>query len=412
MFSLEIDLIIYLLLGLGLVCALCGVLIGMRPLMVVARFAKTQNVTDADAEDYEPMEDVAEEAELAALTADSESIPEVSVIVHAPTSEEAVDECISSLLLQDHPSFEVIVVYEAGCESATILAEKYASKGNIRVTFVPPGSHNLSRRKLALTLGMKAARGKLAVTICANCRIPSRHWLSLLIRDFSNPSVGVVLGASAIDFSELTGPGRWYRQFDHLLSTATWLSRAIEGFPYRGDGMNMAFRRELFFSHKGYAKTINLHGGEDDLFVSELTETTNAGVMIDKRSILVTHWGHSANRIWTDMKERYDFTARWLPKFPFLRQGWLSTSQWVTLALLALAAILPLPNLLPIIVAAVIWMLFVLTEISIYRKMAAAFGAVRLWWAVPVFLLWHPIANFWFRLSHRADRFRNFTWQR
>ena len=114
---------------------------------------------------------------------------------------------LETLCAQDYPDFEVIVVCEATAESIEMLSERVSRRfKNVYVTFIPPGSHNLSRRKLALTLGMKAAKGELVVTTVANASIPSARWLSILLAPLcAHGPVEVSLGYSHTDFSQMHG---------------------------------------------------------------------------------------------------------------------------------------------------------------------------------------------------------------
>ena len=130
---------------------------------------------------------------------------------------------------------------------------------------------------------------------------------------------------------------RWYREFDDTLVASRWIGTALEGNPYRGDGYNLAFRRDTFFRNKGYARTINLHYGDDDLFVDEIANEDNTRVVIDPDTILRTEWGDSSSRVWSIDKDRYDFTARWLPRAPFLKAGSVSCAQWLVTLLSAAA---------------------------------------------------------------------------
>ncbi len=367
---------------------------------------------------------------ITALTEDDMTRLKVSVIVYASVTEEVLSEYLSGLLSQDYSEFEIIVVYDASYAAATTLSENLASNERIRITFIPPGSHNLSRRKLALTLGMKAAKGDIVLTTVANSLIPSTTWLSEMMHPF-HEGKEVVLGYSHPSFRELRGWGRWYRQFDRVLTSSAWIGSALNDSPFRGDGNNLAFRRELFFSNKGYASNINLHSGEDDIFVSEIVNEHNTSVIINPRTILTTFWGGSANRVMTDSKERYDFTSRWLPKAPYFRLGWISFSSWLTLVSLVSAILSVIPGifgflqrgcaeggidlLLTILLvtgAVLVWILVETGKIMVYRKGASRLEAVRLWWSLPLFFLWHPLGNFFFRINHHSGRYKNFTWQR
>ncbi len=351
--------------------------------------------------------------------------PKVSVIVYSQVAEEELLNYLSSLCEQDYPDFEVIVVCESTAEGSDMLTESCTRHfKNVYVTFIPPGSHNLSRKKLALTLGMKAAKGDIVITTVANARIHSGSWLSALIAPFRGDNaetVDVSLGYSHFDYSQMKGLGKWYREFVAQLTDAGWIGYAISGNPYRGDGNNLAFRRKLFFEHKGYSQSIYLHSGDDDLFINEIATPENTVMVLEPQSILSTEWGDASKRMWRARKEQYDFTSHWLPRGAFLKAGAASATRWVIL-LMCIAAGLTgyifsekqndINSFIPAIAAIGLLLIFQLSEILIYRKAAEKMKATRLWWALPIFRLARPVLNFLFRLRHRRHRRYNYTWMR
>lgn len=220
----------YLLMAVALTLALFSFLWLQRPMSRIIDYKKTET-------DIPPLH-----------------TPKVSVIVYSQVSEEELMDYLHDLCGQDYPDFEVIVVCESTAESNEMLLESCTRMfSNVYVTFIPPGSHNLSRRKLAQTLGIKAAKGEIIVTTVANAVIPSSGWLSSLVSPFRGENADntdISLGYSHFDYSEMHGWGKWYREFNSVMSDSLWIGYALKGMPYRGDGNNLAFRRKLFFDHK------------------------------------------------------------------------------------------------------------------------------------------------------------------
>lgn len=355
-----------------------------------------------------------ESADGAHLAASGLPNPKVSVIVYAFSGEDNLAQYLESLMTQDYPDFEVILVYDAGLEATAVIADRFAPLyPSLYITFLPPGSHNLSRRKLAFTMGMKAAKGEIVVTTAANCVIPSPSWLSGMVAPFcENASTEISLGVTRFDFDELRGPRRWYREFDSVMTTSQWIASAMRRRPYRGNGYNLAFKRALFFEQKGYARTINLENGDDDLFINDIANDRNTSVVLTPETLLTMSWGDSANRMWKEFKERYMFTSRWLPRRPFVMAAIASIARWLALLCSAAAIVLALPNLLPAYILGTMLIACAVMEVIAYRNAATALQANRLWVATPVFMLWRPIANAIFRISRYNHRQKNFTWQR
>lgn len=343
--------------------------------------------------------------------------PKASIIIYADCSEELLDRTIDRIVKEDYPDFEIIVVCDSLVEEANILNERYGSKyNNVYVTFIPPGSHNLSRRKLAITSGVKASTGEIIVTTVGNIEIPENHkWLRSLLSPFcgyQGKYVDISLGLSVINPADLTGYGRWYRRFDSVLSNALWIGYAANGNPYRGDGNNLAFRKSVFLEHKGYAKTINLHNGDDDLFISEIANSSNTRVVISEDSILTTVWPNGANKIWSQRKESYNFTARWLRKSPFIRDWTNNALQWIVPAAALTGFITALPNLIGFIIGVSIILIFWALEILLYMAVAKKVKGEAVWYQVIPFWFYRIIEEVVFRLLHYKRSKKNFTWVR
>lgn len=397
-----------ILLECALFALVLGVIAGLRPLLRSARSVEPQPFPGED---------------------DTLPWPKLSVIVHTFADADRLPAYLESLLQQDYPDFEVIVVCSANAETTETISEAMAEElksipgadGRLYFTFIPPGSRQLSRRKLAVTLGMKAAHGEVCVTTHSNCDIPSPLWLRDMARPFARSSATeLALGYTSVRLGSDPGWGRWYRQFDMLVAACSWISMAAARRPYRGDGFNLAMRRQLFFKHKGYARSVYLLPGDDDLFVAECATRTNTALVLSPASILSVDWGEASRRVWTMRKSQYDFTARLLPQRPFINAAIGSLMQWAMPLLCIGAAVagwvagaVPQgwPLWLPTIFASLILLLWWGLCIFAYRRAASRLGAVRLWWAVVPFMIWRPVANIIFRLQHRGTRDKNYNWR-
>lgn len=351
------------------------------------------------------------------LPESSENLPKVSVIVYADCSEELLDGTLEQIVMEDYTNFEIVVVCDSLGEYAGILKEKYAAKyDNVYVTFIPQGSHNLSRKKLALTTGIKAATGEIIVTTIGNIQLSdSGKWLSSIIAPFcenTGNKTDIVLGLSRINFEDFRGISRWYRQFDNIIDCALWIGYSALGRPFRGDGYNLAFRRSVFLNNKGYAKTVNIHTGDDDLFISEIATSTNTRAVVYPESIITSLWPDGANRIWSNRKEGYIFTSKWLNKSPFVR-AWINDAlQWFVVGTAVTGLITALPNLIGLIIGVSLILIFWIIETLLYVRLSKIMKGEKIWYlAVPFWLFRIPI-QIYFRLKHYRHSKQNFTWER
>ncbi|MDR0976360.1 MAG: glycosyltransferase [Prevotellaceae bacterium] len=215
------------------------------------------------------------------VTFADEAVP-LSVIIYARDEADNLRNNLPAILEQDHPQFEVIVINDGNNdESEAFLTLQEAVHPNLYHSFVPESSRYVSRRKLGITLGIKASRYDWVVVTDADCRPVSNGWLRLMARNFT-PNTEMVLGYS--DYEHHRG---WLHKriaFDNLFTSMRYLGCALSGRPYMGKGRNMAYRKELFFKHKGFSSHLSLTRGDDDLFVNDTARRDNTRVETDAQA--------------------------------------------------------------------------------------------------------------------------------
>ncbi|MDR0939398.1 MAG: glycosyltransferase [Mediterranea sp.] len=234
-------------------------------------------------------------------------MPPLSVILRARDEAESLRQMLPLILEQDYPRFEVIVVNDASTDDTedvlTLLEEQYP---HLYHSFTPDSARYISHRKLAITLGIKASKYDWLVFTQTDCRPASDQWLRLMARNFTSQAQ-VVLGYSGHDRAK-----GWLNKrvaFDTFFLSLRYLGFALMGKPYMGMGRNMAYRKELFFTRKGFSSHLNLQRGEDDLFVNQVANKNNTRVETDARATMrvqpVYHY-----KEWKEEKVSYMATSR------------------------------------------------------------------------------------------------------
>ena len=211
--------------------------------------------------------------------------PPVSVIITIKDSLSELLQFLPTILEQEYPVFEVVVVTDrltdAYEEEFIRLKNQYP---NLYSTHVPEETRIVSRKKLALTLGIKAAKyDKLLFTEC-DIRTQSKNWICLMARHFSDKK-SIVLGFSALESSK----SLWSKfiAYDYFFSNLQMISLALFNHPYAGNGRNMAYSKSHFIEQKGFVKYRTLKRGEDDLFVNEIVNTENTAVELSSQSVTI-----------------------------------------------------------------------------------------------------------------------------
>lgn len=390
-FSLSLGQTPLLLLGLSVLCVL---------LVALIYFVRTRRVARAAAEDYV-------DSEKAAGTWEP-----VSVVVYSQDDAENLQRLLASLLGQDYPApFEIIVVNEGESSDVRDLVSMLRSQHpNLYLTSTPDGVRNLSRKKLGITLGVKAARYGLVALTTTAVDIPSSRWLRGLMHRFAPGSpVEVVLGYAGVDPAEDTARGARRRAFDLAAESARWLGAALAGNPFRGVEYNLAYRKELFMRNNGFARSLNLHNGDDDIFVSEIARGDNTAVELSPESRVILRNGNHP-RFFNERMVRRSFTEGFIRRRPFFLaalSGWL---QIAALGLGVAAAIIAWPNILAAVIALIFMLLVWTLDIVIWRRLMKALDIRMLRLSIPWLSMTYPFRKLLYLTDSRFGKLRKYTW--
>ena len=337
-------------------------------------------------------------------------LPSVSVVIYAHNGADYLRESLPFFLRQDYPNFEVIVVNEASEDDTDIVVSDLKPRfPNLRLTFVPKDMQNVSRRKLALMLGIKAAEKEMIVTTNSNCHPTSLRWLRLLMSGVESDTE-VVIGYSHPHYRKDEGGGRLWRAYDIVCDSVPYLSAAIGGSPYRGISDNLAYKRGTFFYNKGFAKSVNLHQGDDDVFVHEIARRHNTKVALLRESQMVADY-YNYPFEYSERKQHYGFTARFLPQWQYWLTGMASLSYYMVLISAGVACALSPLNWLVVGLAGFIvlltWVLMSVLHVGNARRL----GAPGCGWLVPWFALARPRVNLRYKIKIHNTISYNYTWR-
>lgn len=345
---------------------------------------------------------------------DGESgMPPVSVIVYSNNEAERLASLLPQLLAQQYDApFEVIVINDGKTDATRTLVERMQLEhNNLYLSFTPDDTRNLSRKKLSLTIGIKAARHDVLVLTCADALVESPRWLSAMARHFRDESTEVVIGYAAMDVKADRHCGKRFRSFDMASTAMEYLSAAILGKPYRGCAWNLAYRRDVFFNNKGFSRTLNLHYGDDDLFVNEVAYGGNTAVELSQDSIVAIHHGNDQRGLYRELRARYRFTSRMLDTASHRFFGFCSALVWAWLLSTAAAVVADWSNVatwaVEIVVALALWIPLAIA----WRRTGIVLGARRPAFTLPGLMLRRPVSNFFLRLRLLRHRSVNYTWQ-
>ncbi len=235
----------------------------------------------------------------------------VTVLICARNEEKNLKAHLPKILEQSYPDFEVVVVDDCSEDSTPDILKEFAQRyKNLKITTIKPDEKFSHGKKLALTIGVKAAQNELLLLTDADCAPTNNSWLSHMQENFIN-TCEVVIGYGG--YKPQKGFLDKIIRCDTFYIGLNYLSFALAGIPYMGVGRNLAYRKSTFFRNKGFASHYKLISGDDDLFVHEVATRKNTLVEYRPGSTVQSEQVRTFNA-WVWQKLRHTTTAEYYRK--------------------------------------------------------------------------------------------------
>ena len=221
-------------------------------------------------------------------------------------------------LTQDYPDYELVVVNDCSDDETQDILERFqAEYPHLRTTRIKHDEKFTHGKKLALTIGIKAAKNEWLLLTDADCTPTGVNWISSMQRNFATQNE-VVLGYGG--YSEEKGFLNKMIRFDTFFIALQYFSFSMIKAPYMGVGRNLAYRKSLFMKNKGFASHAHVQSGDDDLFINEVAKGKATAVEFSydahTRSIPKTLFSS-----WTYQKKRHLSTGKYYRIFPLFLLG-------------------------------------------------------------------------------------------
>lgn len=185
---------------------------------------------------------------------------------------------LPQFLSQDYaPGFEVVVVAEKGDSDTEDVLNRYAGNPLLYSTYIPDSSRYMSRKKLAITLGVKAAHNEWIVMTDAFCSPSGNHWLQA-IASHIGPADASTSPNLIIGYSNYDDEARPYYRFERLQQACYTMREARRGKAYRAMGCNVAFRKSEFIAGDGFRGNLEHTRGEYDFLVNKFSQRRSTAV--------------------------------------------------------------------------------------------------------------------------------------
>ena len=198
-------------------------------------------------------------------TGTAENQPPVSILITAHDNLAELERNLPMFLRQQYAAdYQVIVVCQStDGETQDFLKRTAAENPHLYYTYIPESSRYMSRKKLQITLGVKAAKHEWIILTEPNCRPSNDKWLQTMARQCQDPN-HLVLGYVALDEETKSE-----RRFDSIRKAYYVLRRAQQTYGYRSHMPNVAFRKSDFMKEQGYQGNLEYVRGEYDFLVNK-----------------------------------------------------------------------------------------------------------------------------------------------
>ena len=252
------------------------------------------------------------------------SIP-ASIIICAKNEDHNLPEFLPLILSQDYPDYEVIVVNDCSWDNtAEVLREFEKKYSHLKVITINEDIKHSHGKKFAIMVGIKGAKNEHLLFTDGDCKPLGNQWIKYMISNFSNDT-DIVLGFSK--YEKLPGFLNKIIRFDTFQIALQYLSFAKAGTPYMGVGRNLAYKKSLFFKHKGFATHYHIESGDDDLFINQSATSSNTQVEFSAESFTVSRVKQNW-KDWVEQKRRHITTWKEYKRMDKIRLGIYPATQF------------------------------------------------------------------------------------
>jgi hypothetical protein len=199
------------------------------------------------------------------------SLPKISIIISSHDNSQELNDHLPAILTQNYePGYEVIVVSEKSDSATDDILKHYSSNDHLYTTFIPDSSRYMSRKKLAITIGVKAAHYEWILLVEPNCCPISDAWLTAMARN-CNDNRNLIIG-----YSQYDSDSKSFYRFEHLHTVCSIMSRVNHRTAYRTNCSNLMFRKSDFMKSNGFQGNLKYIRGEYDFIVNKYARKNSA----------------------------------------------------------------------------------------------------------------------------------------
>ena len=197
-------------------------------------------------------------------------LPPITIILTPHDNAQELAKNLPLYLNQDYPTdFQVIVVAPQNDHETGDVLKHFAANPHLYSTFIPESSRYMSKKKLAITLGVKAAKYDWVIMADINCYPTNDNWLQAIARNCKE-NKELVVGYTR--YEEETPA---YRQFERHYIARYIMREYQRNKAYACPFNALAFRKATFLREEGFRGNLKYIRGEYDFMVNKYAKGSN-----------------------------------------------------------------------------------------------------------------------------------------
>jgi poly-beta-1,6-N-acetyl-D-glucosamine synthase len=325
----------------------------------------------------------------------------ISIVVAMRNEASSIPALLNSLLSQDHPSFEIILVDDHSSDNTRDVIQHYKKEtlgASAKITLI---RNHGTGKKAALTSGVISSSGSIIATTDADAIVPPQ-WLSHINRHFENEGIQFVMGGVALNQDGSLFSDMQAIEFSSLIGTTA--ATAAIGIPTMANGANMAYRKSAFEEVGGFHDNMHIPSGDDEFLLRKIAAAHPQGVRFMNvpeavvRTKSMSTWSEFFN-------QRVRWAGKWRYNTSLLT---MFVAVYVFIVQLAVAVAffqLPVYEWIPIL--SLLAIRFALEAILLHN--VCRFSGVR--WDWRAFIALQVTYPFYVLMVSIASQFMTYTWK-
>lgn len=206
----------------------------------------------------------------------------ISLLIIAHEEHEKLSLHLPALLSQEGTVYEVVVV-DMNSEDDTLVLLKSLEEHypHLQHLSLPVSARDISRERLALHLGMRAAKFSHVLVLNAGIEAPSPHWLADIENRWRTDCDIMLIPTQRTRSKRL---GDYFTAGHEAWRNKLHQRQALRKNIFRAGTAIVGLNKEIFLTHNSPAKHLALKTGALDIFVSHVANRYNT-ILLDEKEL-------------------------------------------------------------------------------------------------------------------------------